>query len=300
MASQSCSTCCQPLSRAEIADGRCRACIFAAALTTPQSSDHSFHAGPPPQFDLLPSPFQTGFADPFLRAMPYAIVAAIALTVLGLWLTSTRRVHVAPVRGQTVNHMKQIALACEVYHDIHKQWPAPTMVVLKDGKWQDGGLSWRVTILPMTDELYKPLFAEFDQTVNWDHDRNAVLQNQMPSQYQCPLRDSWQSKTTPFQYFTGPDTLFPDNAPRTKAEIKDGLANTFLFAEAAQPAIWTQPADMVVRPDQPLPLPADFFMGAMADASIHIFRRERISDAVLRLLISPADGSTDFRAEVAD
>jgi hypothetical protein len=112
-----------------------------------------------------------------------------------------------------MNNMKQIALACHVYHDIHKTFPTPAMVVAKDGKEHSVPLSWRVSILPHIEQ--EMLHKRLDLTVGWDQGRNVAFQDQMPMLYQCPYRaETEPHRATHFQCFTGPNTLFPDNAPR--------------------------------------------------------------------------------------
>src|SRR5262249_13400311 len=94
---------------------------------------------------------------------------------------------------------------------------------------------------------------------------------------------------THYQYFTGPDTLFPDNAPRKLSDIRDGSERTMMFAETEPPVIWMQPVDMAIRSDQPLPLPEHRFLAAMADGAVRMISRDRTSDTILQQLIHPND-----------
>jgi hypothetical protein len=73
-------------------------------------------------------------------------------------------------------------------------------------------------------------------------------------------------------------------------QITDGTSNTFLFAEAQTPVPWSKPADMVIAPNGPLPLPEDRFLAGMADGSVRMIDRRRTNDQILRLVIDPADG----------
>jgi hypothetical protein len=114
----------------------------------------------------------------------------------------------------------------------------------------------------------------------------------MPMQYNQVSRDAGPGTTTTFfQYFTGPGTLWPDNGKRRIQEITDGTSNTFLFAEAANGVPWSKPADMVVQPGQPLPLPDTAFLVAFADGSVRRVERSRAPDAALLLYINPTDGN---------
>ena len=110
----------------------------------------------------------------------------------------------------------------------------------------------------------------------------------------CPYREPIDPPgETRFQYFTGPGTMYPVNAPVALGDIKDGASNTFLFAEANQPVIWTRPADMTIRPDQPLPLPAERFLACIVDGTVRMFHRDKTSDLTLRQLIHPNDQKPD-------
>jgi hypothetical protein len=76
---------------------------------------------------------------------------------------------------------------------------------------------------------------------------------------------------------------------RRSKDIADGAERTILFAEAADAVVWSRPADMAIGPDQELPLPAERFLAAMADASVRMIYRKTIDDTVLRQLINPND-----------
>jgi hypothetical protein len=95
---------------------------------------------------------------------------------------------------------------------------------------------------------------------------------------------------THFQFFTGPKTLNPRLRQGASLKNDSDLSNLFLIAEAADSVPWTQPVDMVVRNDSPLPLPSDRFLVAMADGVVRQVDRSKISDEVLRLYLDPSHG----------
>jgi hypothetical protein len=70
--------------------------------------------------------------------------------------------------------------------------------------------------------------------------------------------------------------------PRPKEGVGDGLS---------RPTLLCKPADMVIQPGQPLPLPADTFNVALGDGSVRFVDRRKASDATLRLYIDPRDGA---------
>jgi hypothetical protein len=264
-----------------------------AKMTLPPSSDGAICAGEPPlpprpEKEPWPYKHEPGPASG-AGCLSYSIGGLLLVTVICLILPLFSKVRAPAARIQAMNNMKQIALGCHSYHDVNKHLPAPRMTAVKDGKEHEVQLSWRVAILPFVEA--NDLFNDFDRSAGWDHPKNAPFQEQMQSVYTCPYREEVApTRMTHFQYFTGPHTLFPDNAGRRIQEIPDGSGDTLLFAEADKGVVWPQPADMAIRPGQPLPLPADRFLAAMANAIVRMISRDKTSDAIVRQLINPNDG----------
>ena len=214
-------------------------------------------------------------------------VAVVAI-LIALLVPAVQKTRDAAARAQTMNNLKQMGLAVHSYHDATKQFPSPTMDPFGGAPAE---LSWRVTVLPYLDQAN--MFNQFVPQRNWDDPLNRPFLQQRPPVYVDVWRDEMNKpgEDTRFQYFTGPNTLFPE--PRSVVSIKDitdGLSNTFLVAEAQTPVPWTKPADMVVAPNGPLPLPPDQFLVTFADGSVRFIDRRRATDAALRLLIDPRDG----------
>ena len=292
-----CTTCGQPMQ-----GGECAHCLLAAvanpeharqAKVTPvTSSDGAIREGEPPVRPEPDEPWHyrhAAWVGLAIGCMPLILFGSLALlTIFAILVAFQMRMDRVAKQTQAINDMKQIAIACHDYHDIHKRLPSPTMVIIKDGKDQQLKLSWRVAILPHIDN--KILFDSFDLAAAWDHPNNMPLEKKMPQCYVCLHRDVTEpNRATPIQFFTGPATLFPDNAPRRLQDIPDGSFNTLMLAEAKTSVIWTQPADMVIRPNRPLPLPDDWFFAATADASVRRIVREKTSDEILRQAINPDD-----------
>ena len=74
-----------------------------------------------------------------------------------------------------MNNLKQIGLAMHNYHDARGRLPA-AYTVDKDGKPL---LSWRVLILPYTEEA--ALYKEFHLDEPWDSEHNKNLIARMPA-----------------------------------------------------------------------------------------------------------------------
>jgi hypothetical protein len=292
---------------------RCRAATAIATrehaeqskVTPPASSDGAFREGEPPLEHVqgpsirkeqparsVQSLWKLEPSHLLFGCLPFLVVGAILVTAIALLLPAVQRVGIPSPRITAMNNMTQVALACHSYHDVHKRLPTPKMFVVKEGNARELQLSWRVSVLPYLEG--DALLKEMDQTVGWDHQKNVPFQKQMPEIYTCPYRhETDPTMGTHFQYFTGPRTLFPDNAGRKIQEIPDGSGDTFLFAEADKDVVWSQPADMAIRPGQALSLPANRFLAAMADATVRMFVREKTSDTILRQLINANDQKPD-------
>jgi hypothetical protein len=188
------------------------------------------------------------------------------------------------------NNLKQLGMACHNYNAVHKTLPTPK------ASSSDGAhtveLSWRVSLAPYV--MGEPLSAPFDLASNWDSPRNQPLLGSMLFQYARLGRAGGDTTDAAsfFQYFTGPNTLWPDNEKRNLTkDIPDGISYTFLIAEAGDAVPWTKPADMVIERDQPLPLPADQFLIAFADGSVRTVSRKHAADATLLQYINPNTGA---------
>lgn len=227
-----------------------------------------------------------------------AIIAVVGLCVLcvpailiALLVPAVQKVRESAARTQTMNNMRQIAIAMHGFHDQRKHFPSSKMEAQQFGAPQPE-LSWRVTVLPFVEQ--GGMFQQINKNVAWDNPANQAFLNSQPKTF---FHLSRQDQTKPlqdthFQVFTGPNTPFLTPAFKpTIGSIPDGTSNTFIFAEAQITVPWLKPEDMVVTPPPTaLPLPADRFLVAFADGSVRPMERSRISDATLRLLIDPRDG----------
>jgi hypothetical protein len=172
----------------------------------------------------------------WVRNGVYALVGlsaiVVLLSLLGRGMNDT---YTGGARTQSINNLKNIALACHSFHDMHKHMPfngsdvTPADVKGKytkeavSGSFTSG--SWAFQILPFIDQA--PLFNEV-------HDPKAGI-----SYYMCPARGRPTSEapggpwTDYFynNYLNDPLQAANPNAPdarRTLAGITDGTSTTIL------------------------------------------------------------------------
>jgi Protein of unknown function (DUF1559) len=185
-------------------------------------------------------------------------------------LPAVQKVRTAAGDSQSMNNMKQMALAMHNYHDVNKNFP-PHASYSKDGKPL---LSWRVHILPYIEEDH--LYKQFHLDEPWDSEHNRALISQMPKVYASPLSRHGTDGKTVYLVPVGKDTIFPPHGSGTRiAEITDGTSNTILVVEATDDhaVIWTKPEDLKVSKENPLAGLAGggrrMFNVGLADGSVH-------------------------------
>jgi beta-lactamase regulating signal transducer with metallopeptidase domain len=195
----------------------------------------------------------------------------------------------------SVNHLKQLALAMHNYYAKHQHFP-PAVVMGPDGKTPH---SWRVELLPYLDE--QKLFDQYHLNEPWDSPDNKQVLEQMPSVLRSPYENA-TSLDSGYYVFTGPGTIFDGPNGTTFQAITDGTSNTLLIVESKQNTPWTKPEDLPFDPKHPPTQVKGFvggrFLGALADGSVHLFRHENVKDQ-LAWLIQRADGNVIDQAKLA-
>jgi hypothetical protein len=118
----------------------------------------------------------------------------------------------------------------------------------------------------------------------------------MPKVYIIPNDAGKQAAArgqTFYHGFHGPDLLFGSPAKLKMAKVEDGLANTFMVVEAAEPLEWTRPVGVYVTPTSTFPrlgghwAEEKFFQAAMLDGSIRSVRTDLTSERTLREATTP-------------
>ena len=184
---------------------------------------------------------------------------------------------------QSINNLKQIAIAFHIHHDVANQLPGN--IVDKDGKPL---LSWRVAILPYIeqDNVYK----QFKLDEPWDSANNKKLLDQMPKIYRNPRFQKADDKAsvTYYQGFTGEGGVIgAKKLNLTDITNVNGTSNTVLAVEAGAPVPWTKPEDLAHDLKKPLPKLAGAggnFIAAFCDG--HVQRiPAKTDEKVLRCMI---------------
>jgi hypothetical protein len=198
----------------------------------------------------------------------------------------------ATARLQSQNHLKEMSLAMHYYNDTYGHLPE----AMPDPKLRGmTKLSWRVGLLPFVNE--DKLYRQFHHDEPWDSPHNKPLLTPMPKVFAHPKHPEENAQgLTYYRVFVGPHTPFPPGqVSRFPASFPDGIANTILIIEAADPVPWTKPDELVYDPNKPLPrLGGHFWQGtnaAMADMHAVTLRIDRgLSEQTLRNAIDPNDG----------
>ncbi|HEY2827053.1 MAG TPA: DUF1559 domain-containing protein, partial [Pirellulales bacterium] len=154
----------------------------------------------------------------------------------------------AAMRSQSMNNLKQLALAMYNFLAAKKHFP-PAAIRDKDGKQL---LSWRVAILPFLEE--DSLYKEFHLDEPWDSEHNKTLIAKMPAVFRDPHEN--HASTNSSYFMPRGKGLFGGSEEGWKmSEVTDGKANTIMLVEAKRDIPWTKPEDIEIDDDLTKPLP---------------------------------------------
>jgi prepilin-type N-terminal cleavage/methylation domain-containing protein len=106
------------------------------------------------------------------------VVIAIISILVGMMLPAVQKAREAAARTQCANHLKQIGLACHLYHDSNKTFPASRP------EWE--GPSWAWQILPQLEQGNLHRLWQANTPIPQLQD-NSFMKTPVPV-YFCPSR----------------------------------------------------------------------------------------------------------------
>jgi prepilin-type N-terminal cleavage/methylation domain-containing protein/prepilin-type processing-associated H-X9-DG protein len=126
------------------------------------------------------------------------VVIAIIAILIALLLPAVQKVREAAQSSQCRNNLKQLALACHNYHDVHQRFPpggnynppdALAALGGNEGGYRAGRGSWLFLILPYTEQegSYNPV--AFYLSLPWMPEASAS--NPPPNWYSWPEPQKW-------------------------------------------------------------------------------------------------------------
>lgn len=168
--------------------------------------------------------------------------AAIGIPVgIGMLLPAVGQVRTAARETQSMNNLRQFALACLNYESAFSRFPM-------DGPRTDDeqAFSWRVHILPYIEQnnLYDQI--RFDEP--WDSDHNKALLAKTPDIFKAPDSNAAEGMTV-YRGFKGKGVLGGVNGKGLRfGQMTDGSSNTILIARVPDEMAthWAQPGCLEV------------------------------------------------------
>ena len=173
-----------------------------------------------------------------LAVIIIAIVLVLLLipgVLIALLLPAVQAARGAARRANSLNNMKQLALAVHNYHDVYNALP-PAVVTDADGNALYSG---RVFLLPFLEQSH--IYDQWDKSQPWDSPANKPLSDMMIPTFRDPA-DTGPPNQTSYLFVTGPGTMFEAGQSIGFSQITDGTANTLMFVEVKNSQVaWAQP-----------------------------------------------------------
>jgi len=194
-------------------------------------------------------------------------------------------------QSQSLNNLKQLALAMHNYHDANGSFPAQATVDA-NGKPL---LSWRVYLLPYIEQ--DALFKQFKLDEPWDSPNNKPLIAKMPELFASALEKKLPAGKTCYLVPNGKEAIFFGDQKTKIQQIADGTSNTIMIVEAAPESAveWTKPTDWDFDPAAKDPVAglrglreAGLLVG-FADVSVRLLNN-KIDDELLKKFLTSHGG----------
>jgi len=180
------------------------------------------------------------------RILTPLLLGAILLTCCCIIAPCVQKVRDTEGWIEVAFHLNQCGLAMQNYNEVYGHLP-PNTATDKNGRPL---YSWRVALLPFLEE--DSLYKEFHLDEPWDSPHNKRFLEKTPRCF-APFQARGDPKgMTRFQVLVGPGTAFERDG-LTFNDFPDGVENTILLVETANPVPWTKPEDVAYGPNEPLP-----------------------------------------------
>ena len=240
-----------------------------------------------------------GYEAQIRQTVPTGDLITSLPMIATLTLPAVNAAQMGSRRTQSVNNLKQLALALHNYADVHRSFPA-AFIADEMGKPL---LSWRVHMLPYLEQ--QALYEQFHLDEPWDSEHNKKLIEKMPAVFAVPGSDLSEGLTN-YLGVSGKNNMFPppdrdgfgETHPhgREFRDVVDGTSNTAMIVEVNNEnrVIWTQPEDFGAPGMQPLErlmgLWKQGFHVAIADGSVRMIPKT-IEQKQLQNLFQVNDGN---------
>ncbi len=112
------------------------------------------------------------------------VVIAIIGILVGLLLPAVQQVRESARRAQCLNNMRQLGLALNVFHDVHKVFPASGWTTTGPGNPHGRYVGWRALTLPYIEQ--ENLQELYNFNVHWWEATNPTAGGVPVRTYQCP------------------------------------------------------------------------------------------------------------------
>jgi hypothetical protein len=180
-----------------------------------------------------------------------AIVAMVLICpgiLIALLLPAVQSAREAARRMQSMNHLKQLALAMQNYHDTYNALP-PAIITDAQGKPLYSG---RVLLLPFMEQAN--LFAAYKLDEPWDSPANlAISMTDIPT-FHDPSASARLPGGTDYLFVSGKGTAMEAGKAASFGLMPDGTSNTVFMVEIKGSGIhWAEPKDLDIS--QPMALP---------------------------------------------
>ena len=213
-------------------------------------------------------------------------LTAFAPVLVGSLVPAVGSARTAAQRAQTLNNMKQIALAFHNYEASYGKFPTNI--------YDDQGnalLSWRVRLLPFMEQ--QALYDRFHLDEPWDSPHNKHLSETIVPFFSSP--NAPPSNKTRYLTLAHKDSIFPGDEELSFRNVVDGTSYTILFVEAAPntAVVWSQPKDIdfdTERPFTGIQTKIGQFAVAFTDGSCRWLNLSNLEEEMMRALMTKAGG----------